>query len=157
MKNLTIDNWISIGNIVVPIIVSTICGIVQYIITSVRIRRNNTDIKANKIIDYLEHLRNISSEYWGKISMTPEYQQMLETSIKSYFCDIKRNLDYLYKKLKRRKKDIVYSLLTNDYINLHNLITGDSFETSQRQQDKKKCSDIINFIDDFIKKIETSI
>ncbi len=157
MKNLTIDNWISIGNIVVPIIVSTICGIVQWIITSVRIHKNNMNIRVNRIIDYLEHLRSISTEYWGKISITPEYQQMLETSIKSYFCDIKRNLDYLHKKLKRGKKDLIYSLLTNDYINLNNLITGDYFETNQRQQDRKKCNNIIKFIDNFIKKIETSI
>ena len=75
MQNLTVVNWISISGIVVPIIVSIIGVILQWIITSIRINKNDNKndmkIRVNRIIDYLEHLRSISTEYWGKISMTP--------------------------------------------------------------------------------------
>ena len=153
MKELTTENWISISNIVVPIIVSTICGIIQWKITSIRLNQNNVDNKINNIISLCTCLRKDSYEYYGKLSITPEYQQLLEYSIKSYFTDIKRDLNFLYNKLKN-KKDIIHNLQVNDYIELNNIITGGSFETFQRKYDNDKCNNIIKFIDDFIKKLE---
>lgn len=138
---MTKDNWISLAGIIIQLIIA----IGSYLINKNQLSKNNKKLKLDNLISKLDNLREKSCEYWGKQSMTPEYQGMLELEIKSSFEDIKFILKGLYESFKSIRSDI-HKIQTNEYVDLNKLITGGAFETMMRSCDKNKCNEIIKNI-----------
>lgn len=146
---MTMELWISGGAIILQLGIA----IVGYIKTKKQVSDNDKQNRLSSLSSKLDSLRTKSCEYWGKTSMTPEYQQLLECEIKSTFEDIKLNLSGLYTKFKKLRESI-YALQTGIYVEINTLITNGNFETRARSLDKDKCDAIIAKISEFKKEIE---
>jgi uncharacterized membrane-anchored protein YhcB (DUF1043 family) len=145
-----------IKDVLIPligIVVQLIIAGISIWITNRQLSNNDKKTRLNNIDSSLDNLRTKSCEYWGKTSMTPEYQQLLECEIKSALEDIKLALKGLYDKFKSLRSEI-HKMQTEVYVDMNKLITGGSFETKTRVADKDKCNKIIASISEFKKIIE---
>ncbi len=149
---MTTDNWISLAGIIIQIVIA----VITFFITRHQLSTNDKRIKLDTLLSKLDGIRGKSCEYWGKQSMTPGYQKMLEINIKSDFEDIKFLLKGLHDNtFKSIKQQEIHKIQTNDYVDLNKLITGGSFETKTRVCDINKCDTIIKNISALKEKIES--
>ena len=148
-SQMTGSVWIPLTGILIQLVIA----IASVIITNRQLSDNDRKTRQSNLNSLLENLRTKACEYWGKSSMTPEYQQLLECEIKSTLEDIKLSLEGLYDRFKSLRSE-VHKLQTKIYVDTNILITGESFETKTRIVDKDKCNKIISNISDFKKKVE---
>ena len=121
MSNIEMkDLWLPLIGIGVQIAIA----IGSFVVTKFQLTNNDRKTRLNDLSVILDNLRTKSCEYWGRTSMTPEYQQLLECGVKSALDDIKLSLKGLYDKFKSLRSEI-HKLQTETYVEINKIITGD--------------------------------